>query len=109
MDGISGIVPGLKAESRLQQSGTKMKTGSAGRDVNQFNSELKEATGQFEEFFLHQMLKEMRKTVPNDGYLKKSQGEEIFNDMLDERYAGLMAKGGGMGLGDFLYDQLKKK
>lgn len=108
MDGIAGV-NGLKIQNTLQSTRAKVNRQDSSEDLNKFNSELKKATGEFEEFFLHQMMKEMRKTVPKDGLIAKKHGEEIFNDMLDQKYAGLLSKKGGFGLSDFLFDQLKKK
>ncbi|PKM52734.1 MAG: hypothetical protein CVV02_00690 [Firmicutes bacterium HGW-Firmicutes-7] len=50
----------------------------------------------------------MRKTVPESGLLEKSEGRDIFEDMLYEEYAKDMSKGKGTGLSEMLYRQLSK-
>ncbi len=65
---------------------------------------LKNACSDFESIFMHQMLKEMRKTVKKTGLVHGGQAEEIFSDMLDEERAKTMQ----IGLGDILFMQLSK-
>ena len=68
---------------------------------------LLEASNEFEAIFIQQMLKTMRKTSLESGFIKKSEGEKIFRSMLDEQYAILSAKSGRLGLGEMIYQQLK--
>lgn len=70
--------------------------------------ELKKACQEFEGYYLQQLFKEMRRTVPEGTLLEKSQGREIFEDMLYEEYAKDIAQGKGVGLSDLLYKQLSK-
>lgn len=65
---------------------------------------LKGACADFESIFMHQMLKEMRKTVKKTGMVHGGQAEEIFSDMLDEERSKTMQ----IGLGDILFMQLSK-
>lgn len=69
---------------------------------------LKEACQEFEAYYLQQVFKEMRKTVPESGLFEKSAGREIYEDMLYEEYAKEMSKGTAIGLADMLYKQLSK-
>jgi flagellar protein FlgJ len=71
--------------------------------------ELMNACKQFETYFVHQLLKEMRSTIQPGGLVEKSRGEEIFEDMLDEEYAKNASEAGGIGLADMLYKQLSQK
>lgn len=65
---------------------------------------LRGACSDFESIFMHQMLKEMRKTVNKTGMVHGGQAEEIFSDMLDQERAQTMT----VGLGDILFTQLSK-
>ncbi len=68
---------------------------------------LKEACKEFESYFLQTVMKEMRKTIPeNDQFIKKGQGEKIFTDMLDEQYAKMSADQETVGLANMLYKQM---
>jgi flagellar protein FlgJ len=70
---------------------------------------LKEACQEFEAYFIHQLFKEMRRTIQSGGLIEKSQGEEIFQEMLDEEYAKNASKSDGIGLANMLYKQLKSR
>ena len=68
-------------------------------------TKLKEACSEFESIFMHQMLKEMRKTVnPKNSLVYGGQAEEIFSDMLDQERAKEMK----IGLGDMMFRQLSQ-
>ncbi len=48
---------------------------------------LKDSAGKLEGVFVEQLFKAMRDTVPKDGLTDGGQGEEIFNGMLDQKFA----------------------
>lgn len=69
--------------------------------------DLKKATQQFEGYFLHELLKEMRKTVPDDKLLgDQGHGQEIFRDMMDQTLSDSMSSRGDVGIAKMMYDQL---
>ena len=69
--------------------------------------ELKKATEQFEGYFLHQLLTEMRKTIPKDTLLTDDgNGKQIFQDMMDQTVSENMSKRGDLGMAKMMYDQL---
>ncbi|MDR1531849.1 MAG: rod-binding protein [Clostridiales bacterium] len=71
--------------------------------------ELRSACVEFESYFIHFMMREMRKTLKSDeGILPKSSAENIFQDMLDEEWSKNAANAGGIGLSDMMYNQLSK-
>lgn len=72
------------------------------------HAQLKKAAEQFESYFLHQMLAEMRKTVPKDTVLPDSDNRQsIFTDMLDQSMADTLSRRGDLGIARQMYDQLK--
>lgn len=71
------------------------------------NAPLKKAIQQFESFFVGEIMKEMRKTVPDSGLFGHSQEEHMMRDLLDEEWAKQMANGRGIGLQQVLYRQLQ--
>ncbi|MBF0437077.1 MAG: rod-binding protein [Magnetococcales bacterium] len=97
----------------LPRTGTAKKvTSLSPRDEQR----LRAASADFEALFIKQMLSSMRKTIPKDpqgeGLVRESQGEKIFRDMLDSEYATMMSHrkgGGGMGLGEMMFQQLVKR
>jgi flagellar protein FlgJ len=70
---------------------------------------LKEACKEFETILLEQMLKSMRKTVQKSGLMQGGMAEDIFEDMLYEKYARKMSDSANLGLADMLYRQLSQK
>lgn len=79
----------------------------SGKDQKELG-ELKKATQEFESFFIQKMLDQMKKSHEDEGFFKKSHATKTFEKMLNEELAKEMAKAGGIGLGDHLYQQLLK-
>ena len=52
------------------------------------------------------LMKQMRSDVPSDGLIPRSQGEQLFQEMLDGEYATQMSRSKGIGLADMLYRQM---
>ena len=73
---------------------------SAGDDT------LDKACRDFEALFLGYMMKEMRKTVPEDGLFSGGRAEEMYTSMLDNETAKSITKHNGLGLAPMLYRQL---
>ena len=71
------------------------------------DAKLREAANDFEAIFIQQMLKTMRKTSFESDLLPKSEGEKVFQSLLDEQYSQLSAKSGSLGFGEMIYQQLK--
>ena len=75
--------------------------------LDQKHLDLKKVTQQFEGYFLHELLKEMRKTIPDDKLLgDDGHGQEIFRDMMDQSLSETMSQRGDLGMAKMMYDQL---
>ena len=74
-----------------------LKPGSKGRET--------EVLQQFEQLFVFQMLKEMRKTVPDYGVMGGPQ-KAYFEEMMDDFLAGEMAKSGQFGIAEQVAEQI---
>jgi flagellar protein FlgJ len=59
-----------------------------------------------EALFIGTMLKSMRKTIVENDFFGKSLAKDIFQDMLYDEYAGLMARTDQFGLAHQIYNQL---
>ena len=67
---------------------------------------LREAASEFEVLFLQQVMNSMRDSGFESELVRKSEGEKMFQSMLDEQYARLGTQsGGGLGLGEMIYKQ----
>ena len=55
------------------------------------------------------MLSSARKAGFDDGGLFSSQGSDTFNQMMDERFADILAQSGALGFGKSIEQQLASK
>ena len=72
-------------------------------------SRLKKACAEFESIFINYMLKNMRNAGIEDGLFGDSNESKIMNAMFDENLAGQISLGGGMGIGDILFERMKDR
>lgn len=72
---------------------------------------LREAARQMEGVFVQEMFKAMRETVPQDGILSASAGEDMFRSMFDEHVAMQLPAqlDDERGLSAALYRQLRER
>jgi len=61
---------------------------------------------ELEHFFIFQLLKEMRKSVPHEGVLDGGHARPVFDEMLDDALSGAMAQSGQFGIADQIEAQL---
>lgn len=70
---------------------------------------LEKACRDIETLFIHQMLKQMKATVPQGGLLPESMATRIYRDMLDTEYSKLIAESpDNLGIAKMLYKELSK-
>jgi flagellar protein FlgJ len=74
----------------------------------EYLKQLEQVTKEFESIFLSYMLKQMRKTIPEDPLLGNSVAGDIFYDLYDDAVSKEFSKAGGIGLATILYNQLAK-
>jgi flagellar protein FlgJ len=71
---------------------------------------MRKSARDLEGLFVQQLYKTMRETVPTDGGLvEKSQGEDVFAGLMDERLAADTGTRWHHGLGDAIYRALRQK
>ena len=73
---------------------------------NMNDDELQEVCKNFETYFVEQMFKEMRKTVPSSD--QENEYISYFGDMLYKEYAGKIAENNGVGIAKMLYESMKR-
>jgi Rod binding domain-containing protein len=101
------VIPDESTDSTLQRlmSVRRMKQRLA-PDENR-SEKLKEACRDFEAVFINKLWKQMRASVPKDGYLH-SKEEDMYVSMFDWEMSRKMSSAGGIGLGDMLFEQLSQ-
>ena len=71
---------------------------------------MRKAAADMQGLFVQQLYKSMRESVPADGgIVEKSQGEDIFAGLMDERLAADTGSRWHRGLGDAIYSALRQK
>lgn len=100
--------------AKIAESSYQNKTGTDFQQVlkkvqeEKDDTKLREACREIEAIFIHQMLKQMRATVPQSSLIEESSAAKIYRDMLDEKYSQIMARSSNsLGLADLLYNQMK--
>ncbi len=73
-------------------------TGSRNRD-----EELKEAANQMEGLLVHELIKQMRKTIPDNELTQGGHGGEVFQEQLDQKYSELIGQSGDFGISEEIY------
>lgn len=64
------------------------------------------AVHQLASLFIYQLLKEMRKTIPKSGLWDGGRAQEIYEQMIDERLADMIASSGQIGLTSIIHQEL---
>lgn len=72
------------------------------------DKKLKKACSDLEAVFVNMMFKQMRNTVQKSDLFGGGYAEEMYEDMLFDKYSEEASKNNGVGLGDILYRQLSK-
>ncbi len=67
---------------------------------------LRGAARELEAYFIHVLIREMRKAIPPNPLFGGGKAEEIFQDFLDEEIAAEMAKTNQLGLADLIFDSM---
>lgn len=73
------------------------------------DQKLREVSDMYEKHFLREMMKAMRSTVHEGGFVQSNQAEKIFKEQLDDHYVEKWGERGGIGLSDMIYKQLLDK
>jgi flagellar protein FlgJ len=70
---------------------------------------LEKACQEFESIFIHQMMKTMRQTVPQTGFMGEGTERNIFQALFDEEMSKTIGKSGRLGLGKVIYNQMMRR
>ncbi len=67
------------------------------------------AAKMYEQTFLNEMVKAMRKTVSKSDLIEENMAEKIFKDQLYDKHVETWTERGGIGLADVIYDEVMEK
>ncbi|MCR5756719.1 MAG: rod-binding protein [Selenomonas sp.] len=104
---FSQILDELKGRVDKASSAEEAKAVQEAKAAEKRDQELKKACEGFEAMFLNMMYRQMRATVPENTLFGESHALKIFQDMRDDELMKNVAAGGGIGIADMMYKQLK--
>lgn len=88
----------VNPETQAGFKAAALSPGAKGRET--------EALKEFEQLFLFEMLKEMRKTIPDESFVDKGGQMAYFEEMMDDFLAGEMATSGQLGVAKQMSEQI---
>ena len=97
-----------EATSKLNNATKKEIKVMTAEEIAQRDQDIRKASVDLEAILLKMMYTEMYKTVPKDELFGDDNAMEIYQDMYNEELTKVMAESGGIGLADFIYNQLAK-
>jgi flagellar protein FlgJ len=102
------VIPGSATDLTITGPGglNAVKGKADGPQNAEHSQALKDACTEFESLFIYQLIKEMRASIPDDGYLGKSMQSETYTSLFDIEIARRLSTQRGIGLADFLMQQL---
>ena len=108
MNDLMNIATSLKGTNFTgKQKTVDVKSFRGAETIEERREALRESAKQFEAVFVYQMISAMRKTVSESSLTPKSNGQKIFESMLDEEWSKkLVNKSGSGSLSEILYRQL---
>lgn len=77
--------------------------------LDEKNPQVLKAARLYENQFLREMVRAMRKASPENEFMPPSMAEKIFKEQLDDEYVDQWVDSGGVGFADVIYNQLMEK
>lgn len=78
-----------------------------GTDQNKAHQ--KAAAQELERYFAYMLMQEMRKTIPKNELLGDSNEMKFFNEMMDDAFAGEIARSGQWGIAEQIVMQMQRQ
>jgi Rod binding domain-containing protein len=112
LPGSAGVSPASYLTDQAEMAARQAALGGADRVVLDRRlrgcpGDLREAARAAEGLFLGELLREMRKTVEQTGFLDGGLAEDIFTEQWDQQIAGRLAEREQGGIAQALYQQLR--
>ena len=109
MDSIGSLNPAgaMTARDGAKLDNLRMMTFS--KDDKLDEKKMRKIANQFESMIFRQLLKEMRKTIPNYGAIEKSHATKMYEDITDDYMAENLAETNDLGIEQVIMQELKDK
>ena len=103
-------LPSTAAASPLEGQIESLRVKSlSGQSQKMDDRQMRAIADEFETLIMRQLLKEMRKTVPHEGYIEQSFSTEMYMEIVDDHLARQLAETNELGLDRLIYEELKAK
>ncbi|MBN2326786.1 MAG: rod-binding protein [Candidatus Omnitrophica bacterium] len=109
MNDILSLQSNAAASGRLDGQIESLKAISLRGQKKISDEQMRETAQQFEEIMIRQLLKEMRKTVPQNGIIQDSHATEMYMEMVDDNLAGQLADSQSLGISELIYQEMKQR
>lgn len=109
MNPMSDINMSQAASNRMDGQIDLLKMMALNRNEAMSEKQMKELANQFESMLFRQVLKEMRKTVPDNGFIEQSHATKMYMDIADDHLAQQLAESNNLGLDQIIVDELKQR
>jgi flagellar protein FlgJ len=73
------------------------------------DEQIRQAAELYETQFMNEMVKAMRKTVPESEFMAPSMAQKIYREQLDSQNVEAWVERGGIGLADIIEQQIREK
>lgn len=105
---LNGI--GSSNIEKSDKTASKIEGLNASSLKNSSDDELMSVCKEFESYFLEQIFKEMKKTIPENEDMSSSSKSltDYFGDELIREYSAQSTQRDGLGLAQMLYEQMKR-
>lgn len=91
------------------QNSSKLDSALGVNQKDATDEEMMDACKQFEQYFVEQMFKEMKKTVPEDSLLGNNEYYKMFEDNMIEGVAEKITESGQLGFAQKLYESMSSQ
>lgn len=110
ISGLSGMYTEYMNTQASNLAADKLKSVAKADYSDATDEELMNVCKQFESYFLEQVFKEMKKTVPDSSYKDQSTSNlvDYFTDSSIQKLAEQSTEKNSLGLAQMLYEQMKR-
>lgn len=108
IDALTGYTSTYLDNVKNQTSSSSVSNTASKDYSNATEAELYEACQEFESYFVEQLFKAMRATVPESEESSSASALDMFEDNLYQEYAKQASDSGQLGLAKQLFEQMKR-
>ena len=97
------------SSSRLIGNLQSAQAKNEGNNSKEADAKIREVADMYEKYFMKEMMRNMRSTIQEGGFLKANNAEKIFQEQLDDEYSTQANNRGGFGISELIYQQLTER